>query len=187
MSWLDRPALKSAIRFAAVAGLSLALAGCLRPLYGQNSVVDNSGATVTTGTRAQLASVNVEGLEGRVGQKLRNDLIFRLYGGGAPGPAHYKLLINMAEPTPEPAVVDPFTERAEVVVVGIDVAYTLVRVDTGQAVLTGNAFGRANYTKTRERFAGVRAERDAQDRAARELAELVRIAVLQDIPRAPVR
>lgn len=173
MLWLDRPALNSALRFAAVAGLSLALAGCLRPLYARNTGVTQSGAAVTTGTAAQLASVNVEAIEGRVGQKLRNDLIFRLYGGGAPGPVRYKLLINMADTAPEPAVVDPFTERAEVVVVGVDVAYTLVRLDTGQAVLTGNAFGRANYTKTRERFAGVRAERDAQDRAAEVAAEQI--------------
>lgn len=173
MLWLDRPALKGAIRFAAVGGFSLALAGCLQPLYGHSTAVTPSGATVTTGTAAQLASINVDTLEGRVGQKLRNSLIFRLYGGGAPGPVHYKLLINMADTPLDPAVVDPFTERAQVVVVGIDAAYTLVRLDTGQAVLTGHAFGRANYTKTRERFAAVRAERDAQDRAAEVAADQI--------------
>jgi len=170
-------ALNSALRFAALAGLSVLLAGCLRPLYARNTVASSSGSELTTGITEQLASVSVEPIDGRVGQKLRNDLIFRFYGGGSPGPARYNLRINVRNTPIAAAVVDPFTKRAEVNPVGIDVAYTLVQIDTGREVTVGYAFGRASYTKTSQRFAAVRARRDAQDHAAEVAAQQIFIKI----------
>jgi LPS-assembly lipoprotein len=43
----------------------------------------------------------------------------------------------------------------------------------------------ASYDVPRQEFAAVRAQRDAENRAARELAELLRLAIAQDLSRAP--
>ena len=74
------------------AGLSaLALAGCgFQPLYGG-----------TTAGGARLAEVmkgvDITPIPGRVGQKLRNELIFTNTGGGIAGPARYRLDITVKE------------------------------------------------------------------------------------------
>ena len=61
-------------------------------------------------------------------------------------------------------------------------AYTLTK--GGQAVSTGTRQIAASYDAPRQEYANLRAQRDAEDRAARELAELVRLAVAQDLLKA---
>src|SRR5262245_1651587 len=75
-----------------LAGLSaLALVGCgFQPLYGG-----------TTARGARLAEVmkgvDITPIPGRVGQKLRNELIFASTGGGVGGPTRYRLNITIKE------------------------------------------------------------------------------------------
>ena len=71
----------------------LGLVGCgFQPLYGSNT---------TTASGAQLseamASVDVTPIPGRVGQKVRNELIFSNTGGGYEAPSKYKLSIAIRE------------------------------------------------------------------------------------------
>src|SRR4029453_17524488 len=79
-----------------IAGLSaLALAGCgFQPLYGG-----------TTAGGARLADVmkgiDITPIPGRVGQKLRNELIFASTGGGAGGPTPYRPTTHTKENAPE--------------------------------------------------------------------------------------
>ena len=47
----------------------------------------------------------------------------------------------------------------------------------GDAILTGSAFASASSDRSPQRFAAVRAARDAEIRAARQLAELIRTRV----------
>ncbi|HKA64672.1 MAG TPA: hypothetical protein VKD00_02965, partial [Methyloceanibacter sp.] len=62
---------------------ALALAGCgFQPLYGTTAGGSRLGAV--------MAGVDVTPIPGRVGQRLRNELIFENTGGGAAAPATYK-------------------------------------------------------------------------------------------------
>src|SRR5262245_13347097 len=70
-----------------VRGLSLllaaapALSGCadgFRPLYG----VGSAGAGAGAGTQKRLARVDFAPVPGRVGQRIRNELVFQSNGGG---------------------------------------------------------------------------------------------------------
>jgi LPS-assembly lipoprotein len=45
----------------------------------------------------------------------------------------------------------------------------------------------SSYDVPRQEFAALRAKRDAENRAARELAELIRLAVAQDLTRLPAQ
>ena len=95
--WWRSPALIAAL-FAGLA--ASALAGCgFQPLYGG-----------TTAGGARLAEVmkgvDVTPIPGRVGQKLRNELIFATTGGGIPAPTRYKLDIVIKESVTDQLVAD---------------------------------------------------------------------------------
>ena len=55
----------------------------------------------------------------------------------------------------------------------------------GTVVATGNRQFAASYDVPRQEFAAYRAQIDAENRAARELAELLRLALAQDLAKAP--
>ncbi|MGQ4274302.1 hypothetical protein [Terrihabitans sp. B22-R8] len=160
-----------------VAGLALLLGGCFQPLHNAGggtatSVAITPGAAGTT-ARA-LASVDILPIDGRIGQRIRNDLIFAFTGGSAPPAAAYRLHISTQVIGAQSAVVDPYTDRPEVETAGVDAIFTLTHAGNGTALFTGKAFGRATYTRTRQRYASVRARRDAEDRAATAVVEQIR-------------
>ena len=63
--------------------------------------------------------------------------------------------------------------------------YTLTDAATGKKVSTGRRSISSSYDHPRQEFAADRAQRDAEDRAARELAELLRLALAQDLAKRP--
>lgn len=163
-------------RFAkALAGLAIlgALAGCqVRPLY-----------STASGTEGKLASVSISEANDRVEQKVRNDLIFLFAGGaGEPQNAIYHLemnvtvrnigvLIDVADDIP----------RAGRIVVAAD--YNLVKTDSGETLTSGKRSSVALVDFPVQEFAKLRAVRDAENRAARELAELIRADVASALGR----
>jgi LPS-assembly lipoprotein len=56
---------------------------------------------------------------------------------------------------------------------GIDSAYTLTELATGKVVVRGTTFARVSYNipGQEQRFAGERGLRDAENRAAKEIAD----------------
>jgi LPS-assembly lipoprotein len=56
---------------------------------------------------------------------------------------------------------------------GIDAQYNLINIATNQSVMTGTTFSRVTYDMpgSYQRFSRSRAFRDAEDRAAQEIAE----------------
>ena len=72
------------------------LGGCgdgssgFRPLYGSASL---GGAA----TQEKLAKVDVAPIPGRVGQRIRNELIFQTTGGGKPATPQYRMDIAIRE------------------------------------------------------------------------------------------
>ncbi|HEX2555478.1 MAG TPA: LPS assembly lipoprotein LptE [Microvirga sp.] len=163
MSW------SSALRMAAVAGLTLGLAGCFTPLYGPTA----SGERLD----AALAAVEVDRIETppafeRVGHYLRSELVFDLDGSGAPAAKRYKLAIAYAQQVASP-IIDANIGRAQSATVQGEATYTLTTLD-GRLVTSGKAFGNATYDRSQQRFATVRAARDADIRLAKVLSEQIR-------------
>jgi LPS-assembly lipoprotein len=153
---------------AIVGAAALALAGCngtgLHPLYGR---VNGTSPVATA-----LASVDVETVEGRVGQELRNELTFLTASGGS-APPQYKLKIKLTETT-ESAVVNPFSSFPEIATIQIDAAYSMTKNGVAEPVLKTHGFATASYQNSLQRFADVRALRDAEDRAAKILADQIK-------------
>jgi LPS-assembly lipoprotein len=70
-------------------------------------------------------------------------------------------------------IVDPNTGLPSSENYGIDAQYNLIEVVSGKSVMTGTTFSRVSYDMpgSYQRFSRNRAVRDAEDRAANEIAE----------------
>jgi len=181
MSWLERSAFamraKPLRTFVVAACLPLAgsLAGCIQPLYGTRGpdqpALVSPGASGQTG--AALAAIDVSLINGRVGQQLRNELIYRLTGGDKAAPARYRLTITPTEGI-QTASADRLSSRSLIDVLVLSANYTLREAGPeGKEILTGSAFTQVSYARDQQRFAAVRAQRDAEDRAASVVAEQI--------------
>ena len=157
-----------------------ALPGCtVRPLYA------TQGGTASTVAGRLLPSVDVKQVKTRYALGVRNQLIFLLYGGAAPPvkPA-YSLDLGVTSATRITTRIQrELDEQATSATVSLISDYHLTELATGKIIASGHRQTIASYDRPRQEFAAYRAQLDAQDRAARELAELVNLAVAQDLER----
>lgn len=173
MSWRS-PALLAAVLFG-VLSLGLNACGGIRPMYGGSTV---GGANLSESMKA----VDVTPIPGRVGQKVRNELIFVNTGGGYAAPTKYRLDIAVKE-----SVVDQLvriTGDATGQVYQLDATFTLVSLNDGRIIYRGSAISRAPYNRFQEIFANVRARYDAENRAARTVSESIKSQIAAHISNA---
>jgi LPS-assembly lipoprotein len=160
----------------ALAGLT---AGCFQPLYGDRAAVGGgSGGAVLDKMRSvdvPQVTASQAGRLPRVGGEVRNELIYQLTGGSGSGTTSYILKISISS-TNLQVISDVNTARADVQNYGIDAYYTLSEVGTGKQVVSGSTFARVSYDTPgqQQRFAGQRGLRDAENRAAKVIAENIR-------------
>ena len=158
----------------AVAGL---VAGCgFQPLYGQNpSVADES-------VRDKFAEVLVVPIpqrqgspQARVAVALQNALKFDLNNGATPVTPTHRLEVAVS-PTNITVSIDPVTGRPQEGIGGVTATYKLVEIATGKIVLTDSTSSNVGYDipGTQQRFAGQRAQLNAEDRAANVAADAIR-------------
>lgn len=162
----------------------VALAGCtVQPLYGNSSPSSPGGAM-----SAQLASVAIAPVGDRVSQEVRNHLIFLLSGGaGAPSAPQYNAQLSVSVSDAAALSIQRGRDdepTASLVTVRANYVLTDSR---GRTVGRGMRSAQAPYDVSSQQFAALRASRDARNRAAREAAELVRLAIAQDLSRIATR
>ena len=152
----------AAVIFAAL----VSLGGCgWQPLYGPTA----SGAKLGDVMR----TVNISTVPGRVGQRVRNELIFDQTGGGERADEFkYRLDIALRESVLNTLVDitgDPTSQ-----VYQLYTQFKLIRLADNQVVMEGRSNARAAYNKVDSVFADIRAKRDAEDRAARTISDEIR-------------
>jgi LPS-assembly lipoprotein len=161
-----------AARLLAVAALAALTAGCFQPMYAEH-------ADGTPGLREKLMGVEVPPLdkpnaarEARVGVEIRNALAFKLYGNATGMPPTHRLVLRIGS-SRSSLMIDPNTALPSSENYGIDAQYNLIEIASNKSVMTGSTFSRVSYDipGQLQRFARARAFRDAEDRAAREIAE----------------
>lgn len=176
MSSSDFPRMVRILMALAVAGLT---AGCFQPLYGDRASVGGGAAPgVIDKMRSvdvPMVSVSQSGRLPRVGGEIRNELIYQLTGGGGEGTTSYVLKISISS-TNLQVISDVNTARSDVQNYGIDASYALSEVGTGRQLFSGSTFARVSYDTPgqQQRFAGIRGLRDAENRAAKVIAENIR-------------
>jgi LPS-assembly lipoprotein len=146
---------------------SLLIAGCgFRPLYGTG----DTGAGQGVGT--ELASIYVEPLSERVGYELRNNLLDLMNAQSRTEGAAYRLKLNLREELTGVAIrPNASITRYNYTLI---VHYDLLPAGKSDPAHSGNARSLAAYNVALSPYATVTAERDAKDRAARDIAERIR-------------
>src|SRR6202165_5863291 len=159
-------------RFLAVAALAALTAGCFQPMYAER-------ADGTPALREKLMGVELPPVdkpnasrEARIGVEIRNALAFKLYGNATGMPPTHRLGLRV-HTHPSSLMVDPNTGLPTSENVGIDAQYNLIEIASNKSVMTGSTFSRVSYDipGSYQRFARSRAFRDAEDRAAQEIAQ----------------
>lgn len=164
--------IRIAARLVAVAALAAMTAGCFQPMYAERT-------DGTPGLREKLMGVEVPPVdkpnasrEARVQVEVRNALAFKLYGTATGMPPTHRLVLRFTT-NRQSLIVDPNTGLPSSENYGIDAQYNLIEIATNKSVMTGTTFSRVSYDMpgSYQRFARTRAYRDAEDRAANEIAE----------------
>jgi LPS-assembly lipoprotein len=175
-----------AAKLAGAMALALSTGGCFQPLYGEAAhpgLVDDMRAI-------EVAQVNPPGVgkpsatgidyaldrTDRVGHYLRNDLIFDLNGTGTAPPPKYLLHVTTSETTVTPTVQSQ-TGIADAATVTITAKYVLSQHASGAPVLSGEAVSSAVYDISEQRYANLRAARDAEIRLAKSLADEMELRI----------
>ena len=161
-----------AARLLAVAALAALTAGCFQPMYAEHT-------DGTPGLREKLLGVELAPVdkpnasrEARLGVEIRNALAFKLYGNATGMPPTHRLVLRFTT-SRSSLIVDPNTALPSSENYGIDAQYNLIEIATNKSVMSGSTFSRVTYDMPGgyQRYARARAFRDAEDRAAQEIAE----------------
>jgi len=110
--------------------------------------------------------------EARIQVEVRNALAFKLYGNATGMPPTHRLVLRFTT-SRSSLMVDANTALPTSENYGIDAQYNLIELATNKSVMTGTTFSRVSYDipGSIQRYARARAFRDAEDRAAHEIAE----------------
>jgi LPS-assembly lipoprotein len=163
-----RRALKSTF---AICILALGLGGCFRPLYG---TAEFNGLSV----QQSLANVSITVAGDRMQHYLRNELEFGLRGGNTAQASEKRYnLVVAARQRVSSAVVDRVSGAAEGATMILEATYTLTEAGKGTVLETGDSTVIVSYDRSQQRFASVRAARDAEIQGARQMADQIRTRV----------
>lgn len=148
------------------AAVAVAAAGCtVRPLYGDAA----SGGSLSP--TPDLRSIVIDPPRNRTEQVLTNELAFLFRGdGGGADQSVYRLRV-IANSSTDSLAVEIEEDLPSAVLLTLNVAFILSEIGSERTLLTGSATTTASYDFSSQRFANVRAERDAGSRAARAMAE----------------
>ena len=152
-------------RFVALAACLL-LAGCFRPMYAS---LDGTSAVI-----AELTRIDVPPINGHVGQRVRNELLYAFSARQA-SEAPYKLSVTVKESTEETALQK--TGEALTKIYELRANFTLIEVKSGQVLYGGSAVSRASFDRTTQLFANQRAALDAENRTARVVSENIKTRI----------
>jgi LPS-assembly lipoprotein len=163
-----------------VAALALVSACTVRPLYSNQPLSPGSQLSAS----AELSSIGIKPVNTRYAQQVRNNLIFAFgQGSGEPASPAYTLDLGVTELVESAAIVQVQTQEDEPTAgtVTLTANYVLRDTATNTVIAVGKRSIPSSFDRPRQEFAAYRAQIDAENRAARELADLLRLSIAQDL------
>ena len=157
------------IRLALLIASGLVLSACVRPLYGEMSAAH--------AVRPELAAIDVKPMPDVIGHYLREELIFNLTGGAPDsklGPNKYQLIVTTSDETLAAAIDNNESagSRSDAASVQVTANYTLNDLK-GQKITAGTVTASGSIDRLTQRFAALRAVRDAKIRVSKTLADMI--------------
>ncbi len=162
-----------AIRVASLLLLATPLAGCFQPEFASKGP---EGSPLVK----ELRAIKVNPIPDRVGHYLGNELIFALNGTGEAPEPKYHLLVTVRESTLG-TLYNSFGGYAAAAAVVVEADYQLLPVGGGPAVASGTARSTADYNRGSNRYANIRAARDAEIRDAKVIADQIRTRLAAEL------
>jgi LPS-assembly lipoprotein len=178
-------------RLVLATAFALSAGGCFQPLYSESAhpglvedlrAIEVAEINQPTQKPSGKSAASAVGLDpelersDRLGHYLRNDLIFNLNGTGTTPPPKYKLTISTKETTTTPTVQSQLGS-ADAATLTILAKYTLTPYEGGKAIITSEAVSSAVYDLSLQRYANLRASRDAEIRLAKSLADEMELRI----------
>lgn len=160
-------------RSALLLAAALSLAACqVRPLY-----LDQSATGGPASPLAAVKAVRILPPRDRPEQVIRNELLFLFRGDGSrvQDPLYeLRLLTQVSENT---LAVELEEDLPSAIFINVSATFILSEIATERTLLTGTARAGASYDFSSQRFANVRAERDAITRAGKTVAQQINARV----------
>ncbi|WP_310621940.1 LPS assembly lipoprotein LptE [Flexibacterium corallicola] len=174
---LSASACRALLGSAVILAGTLALSGCqVRPLYGTSPNILNSNGSETTLVQDELAAIDVKvSLIGsnnssqRVDQYMSNELqyLFRRGGSGLAQKYDLEVLIDTVQTE---VGVEELSDVPSAYNITLSASFVLSDASSEKTLYVGRSFGSASYDFSNQRFANLRAERDAENRATKIVA-----------------
>lgn len=159
--------------FAAVLSACGASSGGFQPLYGPTD-----GKTYDQ----RLATVEIANIPGRVGQRIRNELIFDRSTGNESTSPERRLDVVITE-TVLTTLVDQ-TGASGSQIYQLEARYQLIDLKTKQKVFEGRSVGRGSFDRFESIYTNIRGRQDAENRVAKSVADEIRTRLLTFLSRS---
>lgn len=162
----------------AVGVTALALSACeggaggFSPLYGPTG-----GHTYDQ----RLASVEIANIPGRVGQRLRNELVFERSTGNSAIDPDRRLDIVVTETVLTTLVNATGTSSSQVY--QLEARYQLVDIKTKKKLFEGRSLGRGSFDRFETIYSNIRARENAENRVAKSVADEIRTRLVTFLSR----
>ena len=149
-----------------------ALSGCGAEQGGFHPLYATSGGKTFD---ERMANVEITNVPGRVGQRVRNELVFQRSTGSNAEAPEQRLDITISE-TVLTTLVDT-TGASSSQVYQLEARYQLFDLKTKKKVYEGRSLGRGSFDRFAEIYSNIRAREDAENRVAKSVAEDIRTRV----------
>jgi len=160
-----RRAMRRGARAAACGAMLAVLSACgFQPLYG---------TAAEQNVPAQFAQIAIAPIPDRIGQQIRNFLLDRLNPAGQPSRPLYTLRVKADVSRTDLGI--KRDETATRAVLNVNVSYVLIDSRNGKTLFTGYERSVNSFNIVDSDFATLSAEKDALDRAAREVSNAIRL------------
>jgi LPS-assembly lipoprotein len=159
-----------ALRLASVLVLASTLAACFQPVHAPR--LGGGGSAL----QATLSQVSVDRIDGFIGYTLKSELDYLLTGGAPAQGTRFRLKVTIIQDRGS-SIIDGATGRALSVTLQAQAVYELTDLRDKKIRASGRTFASAAFDRSQQRFATTRAQRDAEERLGKSLAERMRIII----------
>ena len=164
-----------------VALSAVTVTGCtVEPLNSSRSDSQVSSDTLKASTRSILQQTEVDAVTTRYAQQVRNQLLFAMNGGTLQPNGRYRVKLNVEQTISRIAIeADSRSPTASQVVMKTN--YALIDKVESKTVAQGVRQVVTPFNNSPQSFATQRAEREAVNRAAAQMAQQLRLAIAQNL------
>ncbi len=181
--WSFRPGVNmpNQLLMAVLIAVAAMVSGCtVEPLNASRPGGQLSAGSFGLTTREALSRVGIKQVNTRQAQQVRNQLLFAFHGGQEPDTTDYDVtLVVLSRVVRLSVEANNLSPTSAQVIMRVN--YTLVDKKTGKEIDAGVRETIAAFDRTPQSFANQRAERDAENRAAKTAAHQISLAIAQAI------